>query len=70
MKPRGSSQGRIHAETRHAPGRAVIAVRRMRDSGRRLMRRGQEGKWGYILAWLIGVPIPILLLVYLLRGCN
>lgn len=24
----------------------------------------------YVLAWLVGVPIPILLLVYLLRGCE
>jgi hypothetical protein len=32
--------------------------------------RAQRGKWGYILAWLIGVPIPILVLVYLLRGCT
>ena len=23
-------------------------------------RRQQEGRWGYILAWLLGVPIPIL----------
>lgn len=34
------------------------------------LRRHQEGRWGYILAWLIGVPIPILLLVYFLRGCT
>jgi hypothetical protein len=33
-------------------------------------RRLQEGRWGYILAWLLGVPIPILVLVYLLRGCT
>lgn len=24
----------------------------------------------YMIAWLIGVPIPILLLIYLLRGCQ
>ncbi len=30
----------------------------------------QEGKMGYILLWLLGVPIPILLVIYLLRGCN
>jgi hypothetical protein len=30
----------------------------------------QEGKIGYLLAWLLGVPIPILLLVFFLRGCN
>ncbi len=30
----------------------------------------QEGKMGYLLLWLVGVPIPILLLFFLLRGCN
>ena len=30
----------------------------------------QHGKIGYILAWLLGIPIPILILVFLLRGCN
>lgn len=30
----------------------------------------QEGRWGYILLWLLGVPIPILLIIYLLRGCT
>ena len=30
----------------------------------------QEGKIGYIIAWALGVPIPVLLLVYLIRGCS
>jgi hypothetical protein len=30
----------------------------------------QQGKAGYILLWLLGVPIPILFLIYLLRGCS
>jgi hypothetical protein len=30
----------------------------------------QQGRWGYILAWLIGVPVPILIVIYLLRGCT
>jgi len=34
------------------------------------LRRTQEGRWGYILAWLIGVPVPILIVIYLLRGCT
>jgi hypothetical protein len=34
------------------------------------LRRMQEGRWGYILAWLVGVPVPILILIYLLRGCT
>jgi hypothetical protein len=34
------------------------------------LRRFQDGKWGYILAWLIGVPVPILIVIFLLRGCT
>lgn len=30
----------------------------------------QQGKVGYILLWALGVPIPILFLIYLLRGCS
>jgi hypothetical protein len=30
----------------------------------------QQGKLGWILLWAIGVPIPILLILYLLRGCT
>jgi hypothetical protein len=29
-----------------------------------------EGRIGYILLWLLGVPIPILLILFLLRGCT
>ena len=30
----------------------------------------QEGKAGWILLWLLGVPIPVLLVLFLLRGCT
>jgi hypothetical protein len=30
----------------------------------------QAGKIGWILLWLLGVPIPILLILFLLRGCT
>jgi hypothetical protein len=30
----------------------------------------QSGKLGWIFLWLIGVPIPILLVLFLLRGCT
>ncbi len=33
-------------------------------------REGQEGAMGYMLLWLLGIPIPILLLFFLLRGCT
>jgi len=33
-------------------------------------KRNQKGATGYILLWLLGIPIPILLLIFLLRGCT
>jgi len=32
-------------------------------------RRREEGKIGYAILWLLGVPIPVLIGIYLLRGC-
>ncbi|HEX4974227.1 MAG TPA: hypothetical protein VJ299_05590 [Steroidobacteraceae bacterium] len=36
----------------------------------RLAREREQGKVGWILLWLLGVPIPILLVLFLLRGCT
>lgn len=33
-------------------------------------RRREEGRIGYVLLWLLGIPIPVLLVIYFLRGCN
>ena len=30
----------------------------------------ENGKVGYILAWAMGVPVSLLFLVFLLRGCT
>ncbi len=30
----------------------------------------QHGKIGYALLWLMGVPLPLLFAVFLLRGCE
>jgi hypothetical protein len=32
--------------------------------------RRAAGKVGWILLWLLGVPIPVLLVLFLLRGCT
>ena len=32
--------------------------------------REQAGKMGWILLWLLGVPIPILVILFLVRGCT
>ena len=30
----------------------------------------EEGAMGYILLWFMGVPISVLALIFLLRGCH
>ena len=30
----------------------------------------EQGKAGWIILWLLGVPLPILLILFLLRGCT
>ena len=32
--------------------------------------KSQSGKLGWILLWALGVPIPVLLVLFLLRGCT
>jgi hypothetical protein len=34
------------------------------------MLNTEKGKVGWILLWALGVPIPLLVVVYLLRGCT
>ena len=33
-------------------------------------RKMEEGKVGWVMLWLLGVPIPVLLILFLLRGCT
>jgi hypothetical protein len=33
-------------------------------------RKDEKGGMGYILLWLLGVPIPVLLIIFLVRGCT
>jgi hypothetical protein len=42
----------------------------IRDSVMRRAPGKQKGAMGYVLAWLLGVPLPILVIVALLRGCS
>jgi len=32
--------------------------------------QSEEGKVGWILLWALGIPIPILLVLFVLRGCT
>ena len=36
----------------------------------RWRERAQSGRVGWIFLWLLGVPIPILLMLYVMRGCT
>ena len=40
----------------------------MKRSDYRKSEAGSGG--GYLLLWLLGVPAPILLVIFLLRGCS
>ena len=40
----------------------------MKDRLKKL--KDEEGKIGYIILWLLGVPFGLLLLIFLLRGCH
>jgi hypothetical protein len=39
----------------------------MRELKKRLQ---QQGKAGWLMLWLLGIPIPVLLVLFLLRGCT
>jgi hypothetical protein len=32
--------------------------------------KDEKGKLGWILLWALGVPIPVLVILFLLRGCT
>jgi hypothetical protein len=32
--------------------------------------RREQGRAGWIFLWLLGVPLPVLLVLFLLRGCT
>jgi hypothetical protein len=34
------------------------------------MRTTEEGAIGWALLWLLGIPLPIFLVLFLLRGCT
>jgi hypothetical protein len=33
-------------------------------------RNSEQGAIGWLLLWLLGIPIPILLMLFLVRGCT
>jgi hypothetical protein len=37
---------------------------------RKAIPRQESGKVGWLVLWLLGIPIPLLLGIFLLRGCT
>jgi hypothetical protein len=55
----------------HDRQRHIIRFGFRRQNHMNLREKFREtGAAGYILLWLLGIPIPILLLIFLLRGCT
>jgi len=36
----------------------------------KLIKQRTQAKVGWILLWLLGVPLPVLFILFLLRGCT
>lgn len=36
----------------------------------KMNRPRESGKLGWIFLWLVGIPVPVLLVLFLLRGCT
>lgn len=32
--------------------------------------RAEDGRAGWMLLWLVGIPLPILAVLFVLRGCT
>ncbi len=47
-----------------------VMVRRLNHHMKITDKANEKGAMGYILLWLIGIPIPVLFLIFLLRGCS
>jgi hypothetical protein len=63
----GARERRTHE---HFLGSALREVAMPRKLGDWMQAKRQRGGMGYVLLWLLGVPIPVLILIWLLRGCT
>jgi hypothetical protein len=48
----------------------AAAISRVMNALIKAPQNNERGAMGYILAFLLGIPLPILLIVFLLRGCD
>src|SRR5436190_1782139 len=60
----------VSGRTRDIPHGQTPWNARMYRMQTKWKRAAEEGKVGWLLLWLLGVPIPILLILFLVRGCT
>ncbi len=69
---------RLSGNSKRQPGPTSASGSKMHTVGGRKhtwLTRNQgfareKGKIGWVLLWLLGIPIPILVVLYFLRGCT
>ncbi len=55
----------------HLVSSVIKELREIRKKKWRTAKLNNEkGKVGWIILWALGIPIPILLVLYFLRGCT
>lgn len=59
-----------HGLTRCFHKRGGKTVRESMGMKTTLPNRFSSGKIGWLFLWLIGIPVPVLLVLFLLRGCT
>jgi len=64
-KPSHSTQNPLVLNLLTESRMEVIKMNRFRQP-----KELQAGKVGWILLWALGVPIPLLLILFLMRGCT
>jgi hypothetical protein len=63
-------KSQLQALVRSSPYEVITKRERFKKGMKLREKIEQLGATGYILLWLLGVPIPVLLLFFLLRGCT
>lgn len=63
----GATKNRVGALIGNRQMQAEGKAKELKGEARQKANR-QSGKIGWVLLWLLGIPLPVLLVIYLLRG--
>jgi uncharacterized protein YjbJ (UPF0337 family) len=63
----GSEKQQLKGVKKQVEGKVEKAVGDVKEA---FDKSKETGKVGWVLLWLLGVPIPVLFVLFLLRGCT